>query len=81
MLSEFVEYGVFLLLGMVIGYNLKNKRAVAAASKTFEMVDEEVRQRLAVSENLNKSLLDDIKFLREKIERLNEKILGQLSNF
>ena len=36
----------------------------------FEQVDEEVRNRLHVAENLNKSLLSDVRFLREKLERL-----------
>jgi len=36
----------------------------------FEEVDRQVREELQVAKNLNKSLLDDVNFLKEKIKRL-----------
>lgn len=38
------------------------------------VVDQFIRKRLEISENLNGSLRDDIKFLRQKIDRLNQEI-------
>lgn len=78
MLVEYVEFLMFLVLGLGVGYNLRNERALNAERKTFEMVDQAIRKRLEISENLNGSLRDDIKFLRQKIERLNQEIVGRV---
>ena len=62
-------------LGVLIGYNLRNESAQRKENMKFEEVDRKVREELQVAKNLNKSLLDDVNFLREKIKRL--KILHQ----
>lgn len=79
MLVEYVEFLMFLILGLGIGYNLRNERALKLEKKTFEMVDENTRQRLEISENLNTSLKEDIKFLKAKIDRLNQEFFGKVS--
>lgn len=61
---------LFLGTGVVIGMNLRNASAEAKENKTLQQVDEQVRNELAVAKNLNKSLLDDVRFLREKLQRL-----------
>lgn len=58
-------------LGILIGYNMRNEYARKLESKTIEEIDKDLRDELVVAKNLNKSLMDDIKFLREKIKRLN----------
>lgn len=79
MLVEYVEFLMFLILGLGIGYNLRNERALKLEQKTFEMVDKNTRQRLEISENLNTSLKEDIKFLKAKIDRLNQEFFGKVS--
>ena len=59
-------------LGILIGYNLRNESAQRKENMKFEEVDRQVREELQVAKNLNKSLLDDVNFLKEKIKRLNE---------
>lgn len=59
-------------LGILIGYNLRNESAQRKENMKFEEVDRQVREDLQVAKNLNKSLLDDVNFLKEKIKRLNE---------
>ena len=82
MFAEYLEYGTFLLLGIAIGYNFRSSRTKEIERTTFEMVDERVRKDLEISECLNTSLRDDIKFLRENIERLNERIAQmRISNY
>ena len=62
---------LFLGIGILIGIGLRNDYAEKKESKTFEQIDEEVRNDLAVTKNLNKSLLEDVHFLREKLKRLS----------
>ena len=69
---EFLEFALFALLGLAVGYNLRNERALKSEQKTFEMVDQEVRKQLAIAENLNDSLRVDVRFLKEKIDRLKQ---------
>jgi len=69
---EFLEFALFALLGLAVGYNLRNERALKSEQKTFEMVDQEVRKQLAIAENLNDSLRVDVRFLKEKIDRFNQ---------
>ena len=61
---------VFLLLGIVIGRGMRNQYAEDKEARTFNQIDESVRNELNVTKNLNKSLLEDVRFLREKLQRL-----------
>lgn len=72
---EFLEYALFALLGLAVGFNLRNDRALKSEQRTFEMVDEEVRSRLEIAENLNDSLKSDVRFLKGKIDRLKQELM------
>lgn len=61
---------VFFVIGMVVGYNLRNARAEEKEQRLFDEVDEQVRKDLVRHKNLNKSLQDDVTFLREKLSKL-----------
>jgi uncharacterized protein YoxC len=61
---------VFIVLGIIIGRGMRNSYAESKEARTYEQVDEQVRNELTVTKNLNKSLLDDVRFLREKLKRL-----------
>ena len=71
-MSDILLNFIFLSLGILIGINLRNTYAQNKERKIFNEVDEQVRNELAVAKNLNKSLLDDIRFLREKLQRLKD---------
>lgn len=61
---------IFFCIGMLVGYNLRNARAEEKERLMFSQVDEQVRKELDRHKNLNKSLQDDVTFLREKLSRL-----------
>ena len=63
---------IFLGLGLMIGMHIRNSYAEQKERKTFDQVDEQVRNELSIAKNLNKSLLDDVRFLREKLQRLKD---------
>lgn len=63
---------LFLVIGFIIGVNWRNSSAEAKEQKLYSQLDEEVKKDLAITKNLNKSLLDDVRFLREKLQRLKE---------
>ena len=71
-MSDILLNFIFLSFGILIGINLRNTYAQNKERKTFNEVDEQVRNELAVAKNLNKCLLDDIRFLREKLQRLKD---------
>ena len=63
---------IFFTFGLVIGYNIRNARAEQKENRLLEQVDEQVRNDLAIAKNLNQSLMGDVRFLREKLERLKK---------
>lgn len=65
--STFILYALFLGSGVLIGYNLRNSFAEDKEKRTFEEVDQEIRQRLSVAEELNRSLLDDLTYAKKKL--------------
>ena len=69
-MSEILLNLLFLGFGILIGINLRNRYAEGKEQRTLNQVDEQIRNELAVAKNLNKSLLDDVRFLREKLQRL-----------
>jgi hypothetical protein len=66
MIIEFL----FLVFGVVIGYNMRNASAQQKENRLLEEVDEQVRNDLAIAKNLNQSLMQDVRFLRDKIARM-----------
>jgi hypothetical protein len=55
-------------MGYLIGRNTRNEYAERLSSKTLEQVDAEVRNELIIAKNLNKSLMDDVTYLRNKLK-------------
>ena len=66
-LSIFILYSVIFGIGVLIGINLRNHYAEEKEKRTFAQVDEEVRNRLNVAEELNRSLLSDLAYAKKKL--------------
>lgn len=64
---------LFFGFGILIGVNWRNSYAERKERLLFDQVDEKVRNELTVAKNLNKSLLDDVRFLRNKLERIKDR--------
>jgi len=71
-LSAFILYLVIFGLGVLIGINLRNYYAEEKEKRTLEQVDEAVRKRLNVAEELNRSLLGDLAYAKKKLSALNK---------
>lgn len=69
-MSEDLLFIIFFALGLLIGYNMRNARAEQKEQLLFDQVDEQIKNELAKHKNLNKSLQDDVTFLREKLNKL-----------
>ena len=67
---DFAWFFVGLFFGILVGLNMGENRN----RKTLEQVDQEIRDDLVRSNNLNESLMDDIRFLRNRIAFLEGKI-------
>jgi hypothetical protein len=65
---------LFLAFGIVIGYNIRNSLADRKENLILEQVDADIRNELAIAKNLNKSLLSDVRFLRDKIARMKNEL-------
>jgi hypothetical protein len=59
---------VFIFAGFLAGLAYANERYYSKQHKTFEQLDEAVRKENAFLKNLNKSLKDDVTYLRNKID-------------
>lgn len=66
-LSIFILYSVIFGIGVLIGINLRNHYAEEKEKRTYAQVDEEVRNRLNVAEELNRSLLSDLAYAKKKL--------------
>jgi hypothetical protein len=64
---------LFFVLGILIGINFRHERAVYQYNKTLEQVDQELRNKLRVAENLNVSLKKDKDSLKEELWKLRQK--------
>lgn len=69
-MSEYLLLLVVFGLGLLIGYNMRNARAEQKEQLLFDQVNEQVKNDLAKHKNLNKSLQDDVTFLRNKLNKL-----------
>jgi hypothetical protein len=70
-LSVFLLYAVIFGLGALFGINMRNSFAEEKESRTFGQISEEVRHRLQVAEELNRSLLSDLAFAKKKLSAMN----------
>ena len=55
---------LFLVLGVAVGYNIRRDRETHQENLVLEKVDARLRQELAVANNLNQSLLQDLAQLK-----------------
>lgn len=56
---------LFLVLGVAVGYNIRRDRETHQENLVLEKVDARLRQELAVANNLNQSLLQDLAQLKQ----------------
>ena len=66
-LSIFILYSVIFGIGILVGMNLRNHYAEEKEKRTFAQINEEVRNRLNVAEELNRSLLSDLAYAKKKL--------------
>jgi hypothetical protein len=65
MMGDLILYLLFAGLGYLIGYN-RRPREVDAAEEDLPNEVKKLQEQLKVMHNLKQSLLDDVKFWREK---------------
>lgn len=65
--STIILYAIFLTIGIMIGFNLRNAYAEDKEKRTLQEVDLEIRERLKVAQELNHSLLDDLAYAKKKL--------------
>jgi hypothetical protein len=58
---------LLLLLGIVIGYNIRHERRQREENLVLEAVDARLRKELAIAKNLNDSLQQDVAELKSKL--------------
>lgn len=58
---------LLLILGLVIGYNIRLERRFRQENLVLEQVDARVRRELEVAKNLNDSLQNDVAELKAKL--------------
>jgi cell division protein FtsB len=61
---------LLLLLGVVVGYNIRHERRLREESLVLEEVDARLRKELAIAKNLNDSLQQDVAELKSKLAAL-----------
>ncbi|NNM80014.1 MAG: hypothetical protein HKM01_06130 [Gallionella sp.] len=69
MFEGIIYFGVGVFFGLTVAYNHKDYRQ----EKTFEQVDEKVRNDLERYRNLSESLKEDIKFLKSRVSSLKQR--------
>jgi hypothetical protein len=78
-LSVFLLYAVIFGMGVLVGINMRNSFAEEKESRTFSQISEEVRHRLQVAEELNRSLLSDLAFAKKKLAAMNRSAPGEVT--
>jgi hypothetical protein len=68
MFASIIFFGLGVFFGITIAYNCKDYRQ----QKTFEQVDEEVRNDLERYKSLSESLKADVKYLKNKISFMKQ---------
>ena len=58
---------LLVVLGIVVGYNLRHEKKQRDENLVLEQVDERLRRELEVAQNLNESLSRDIAELKAKM--------------
>ena len=60
---------LLLILGVVVGYNIRHERQMSKENLVLEQVDLRLRRELEIARNLNQSLLKDVTELRSQLDR------------
>jgi cell division protein FtsB len=58
---------LFLVLGVVVGYNIRHERNSHQQSLVLDQVDAKLRKELSVAKNLNQSLSADVAELKRQL--------------
>lgn len=69
---------LFLVLGVAVGYNIRRDRETHQENLVLEKVDARLRQELAVANNLNQSLLQDLAQLKQSRQGMDTAAPGAL---
>jgi len=64
---------IFFILGVFIGFTMRDQRLIDRYNKTFYEVDRAVRNDLELYKNLSDSYKDDCERLKLEIKRLKSK--------
>ncbi len=64
---------LLLLLGVVIGYNIRHERRARAENLVLEQVDARVRRELDIARNLNDSLQKDVAELKVRLAQVQQR--------
>ena len=59
---------VGIILGILIGFNMRDDKE----NKTLQQLDEEIRNESTRLKNLNESLLEDVKYWRNRYNTLHD---------
>lgn len=62
---------LLVLLGVVVGYNLRHEKKLHDENLVLEQVEERLRRQLEVAQNLNQSLSRDVAELKSQIAARN----------
>jgi hypothetical protein len=60
---------LFVLLGIVVGYNIRHERQLRRENLVLEKVDARLRRELEIAQNLNQSLLADLAALKQSLAK------------
>lgn len=62
---------LFIVLGIVVGYNIRHERRVHQENLVLEKVDAKLRKELEIAHNLNHSLQADVFELKKSMRKLH----------
>lgn len=62
---------LFIVLGIVVGYNIRHERRVHQENLVLEKVDAKLRKELEIAQNLNHSLQADVFELKKSMRKLH----------
>lgn len=64
---------LFILLGVVVGYNIRHERELRKEYLVLEKVDTRLRRDLEIAKNLNDSLSKDVAELKDQLSVIKTK--------
>lgn len=73
MIGELVLYFIFAILGLMVGLNWKTTPVAKSTDEELPKEIKKLQHELIVQRNLNASLLEDIKYWRDKAKNDNHK--------